>query len=96
MANKYLFSNLLLLASGEGGKTTSLSFAISYVAIEASGTLLEALIATLLSIGGTAKEAAFPMAIKLLIAVGSLFSCADGKQATPLFCASIGAHNVLL
>ena len=59
MANEYLFANLLLLASGEGDEATSPSFAIRYAAIEASSASLEASIATLLPVGGTAKDAFF-------------------------------------
>ena len=45
-ANKYLFANLLLFASGEGDETTSSSFTAAKSGIDASSTLLEALIAT--------------------------------------------------
>ena len=45
-ANKYLFADLLLFESGEGGETTSLSFASTNVGIDASSALQEALIAT--------------------------------------------------
>ena len=51
---------------------------------EASSTSLKALIATLLPVGGTTKEATFPIAIKLMIAIKLLFSCVDGERATPL------------
>ena len=55
----YLFADLLLLTSREGDEATSPSFATANMQIEASSTLLEALIATLLPVGGTAKEAIF-------------------------------------
>ena len=45
MVNKDLFANLLLFASGEGGEGMSSSFKTSYTPIQASSTLLEALIA---------------------------------------------------
>ena len=73
-ANKYLFADLFLFTSGEGDEATSPSFTIRYAAIEASSASLEALIASLLPVCGTAKEATFPTAINLLIAIGSLFS----------------------
>ena len=38
----------------------------------------------------------FFKAIKLLIAIGSLFACTNGERATPPSRASIGAYNVLL
>ena len=78
MANKYLSADLLFFTAREGDEATSPSFAAENAAIEASSALLEALIASLLPACGTAKETTFPMAINLLIAVGSLFSCADG------------------
>ena len=93
MANKYLFAGLLFFTSGEGEETTSPSFTTRYVAIEAFSASLEALIASVLPACGTVKEATFSMAINLLIAVGLLFSCADGERATPPSCASIGTYN---
>ena len=95
-ANKYLFAKLLFFMSGEGEETTSPSFTTCYVAIEGSSALLEVLIASVLSACGTAMEATFPTAINLLIAVGLLFSCADGERTTPPSCASIGAYNTPL
>ena len=77
--NNYLFADLFLFTSREGDETISSSFTIRYAAIEASSALLEALIASLLSTCGPAKEATFPTAIRLLIAVGSLVACADGE-----------------
>ena len=44
MANKYLFANLFLFASGEGDEATSLSFTTSYASIQASSSSLETLI----------------------------------------------------
>ena len=95
-ANKYLFAELLFFMTGEGEETTSPSFTTRYVAIEASSASLEALIASVLPACGTAKEATFPTAINLLIAIGSLFSCADGERATPPSCTSIDAYNTSL
>ena len=69
MANKYLFAEILFFVSGEGEETTSPSFTTRYTTIEASSASLEALIASLLPACGTAKEATFPMAINLLIAI---------------------------
>ena len=96
MANKYLFADLLFFTSGDGDKATSPIFTTRYMAIEASSASLEGLIAVLLPAGGTLKQATFPTAINLLIAVGLLFSCVDGEWATPSSCASIGAYNTLL
>ena len=93
MANKYLSSDILFFIPREGDEATSPSFAAENTAIEASSASLEALIANLLPTCGTAKEATFPTAINLLIAVGSLFSCVDGERATPPSCTSIGAYN---
>ena len=45
-ASNYLFASLLLSTSGEGDEATSPSFASANVGIDASSTLLEALIAT--------------------------------------------------
>ena len=45
MANKYLFPNPLLFMSGEGDEAMSPSFAICYMGIDASSTVLEAFIA---------------------------------------------------
>ena len=73
-----------------------LPLAAENAAIEASNASLEVLIASLLPACGTTKEATFPTAINLLIAVGSLFSCPDGEWATPPSCTSIGAYNTLL
>ena len=42
------------------------------------------------------KEATFPMAIKLLVAIRWFFDCADGKRATPPSCTLIANYNVLL
>ena len=42
------------------------------------------------------KEAIFPTAIKLLIAVGSFVAYEDGERATPPSYVSIGAYNALL
>ena len=92
----YLFANLLFFASREGDEAASPSFATRYTEIEASSAFLEALIATLLPAGGTAKVVTFMMAIKLLIAVESLFSCTDGDWVTKSSCATIGACNELL
>ena len=44
MANKYLFANLLLFASGEGDEATSPSFTTSYEPIQGSIPSLETLI----------------------------------------------------
>ena len=60
--NKHLFANLLLFTIGEGGKATSLSFAVCYITIEASSMLLEVLIASLLPTSGSKKETNFLMA----------------------------------
>ena len=92
----YMFADLLFFTSKEGDEETSPSFATYYAAIEASNALLAVLIATLLPIGGTAKEATFLTAMKLLIAAKSLFSGIDGERATPPSCTSIGAYNALL
>ena len=86
----------MFFTSGEADEATSPSFAIRYMIIEALSASLEALIAGLLLDRGTTKEATFLMAIKLLITIGSLYCCADGKRATPLSCASIDAYNALL
>ena len=85
-ANTCLFTELLFFMSEEGEETTSSYFTTHYVAIEASTASLEALIASLLPACGTAKEAAFPTAINLLIAIGSLFSCVDDERAMPPSC----------
>ena len=45
-ASKYLFADLLLFASKEGDEAMSPSFAVENAGIDASCTLLEALIAT--------------------------------------------------
>ena len=95
-ANKCLFADPLFFTAGEEDEATSPSFAAENAAIEASSASLEALIASLLPACGTAKEATFPTAINLLIAVGSLFSYADGERAKPPSFASIGAYNTLL
>ena len=96
MANKYLFADLLFFMSGEGDDATFPIFTTRYAAIEASSASLEALIAVLLPAGGTPKQAIFPTAINLLIAVELLFSCTDGERATLPSCTSIGAYNTLL
>ena len=93
MANKCLFTNLLVFTSGEGNKATFPSFAIHNALIESSNTSLEALIAGLLPVSGIAKEATFLTAIELLIAIRQLFACADGKRSTSAFCALNGAYN---
>ena len=95
-ANKYLFADLLLFTNGESDEATSPSFGAENSWIDASSALLEALIASLLPACGPAKEAIFPTAIKLLIAIGSFAACEDGERATPPSCASIGAYNALL
>ena len=78
--------------------------------IEASRASSQALISTLRILKGFEGEdfthckliarrwhsEIIPMAIKLLIAVGLLFYCADGELATPSSCTSIGAYNALL
>ena len=89
-ANKYLSADLLFFTAGEGDEATSPSFASKNAVIEASGASLEALIASLLPACGTAKEATFPTAINLLIAVGSLSSYTNGERAKPPSFASIG------
>ena len=96
MANKYLFADLLFFTNGEGDEATSSSFIIRYVAIEASSASLEVLIGSLLPACGTTKEATFPTVINLLIAVGSLFFCANGERETLLSGVLIGAYNTLL
>ena len=96
IANKYLSADLLFFTPGEGDEATSPSFAAENAAIEASSASLEVLITSLFPACGTVKEATFPTAINLLIAVGSLFSCADGERATPPSCTSIGTYNTLL
>ena len=95
-ANNYMFADLLLFMSGEGDKATPPSFTTHYVAIEASSASLEALIASLLPACGPAKETTFTVAIRLLIAVGSLVACTDGEWATTPSCMSMGACNTLL
>ena len=72
MANKYMFADFLIFMSGEGDEAMFPSFTISYVAIKASSTSVEALIASLLPASGTAKEDTFPMAINHMVAVGLL------------------------
>ena len=57
IANKYLFVDLFLFESGEGDEATSPSFVAENKAIDASSMSLEAIIATLLPAGGTAKKA---------------------------------------
>ena len=64
---------IFFFTSGEDDEATSPSFKRHYVAIEASSTSLEELIASLLPASGTRKEAIFPMASNLLIAVESFF-----------------------
>ena len=96
MANKYLFSILLFFTNGEGDEAMPSSFAICYMVIEASNVLLEVLIASLFLASGTEKEATFLMAIKFLIAIGSLSTCANGEHATPPSCTSNGIYNTLL
>ena len=78
MANNYLFANLFLFTSREGDEATSPSFIIRYVAIEAFGASLEALISSLLPACGPRKESTFPTAIRPLFAVRSLVACANG------------------
>ena len=95
MANKCLFADLLLFTTGEGDEATSPFFVAENAEIEASNASLEALIASLLPPCDTAKEATFPTAINLLIAVGSLFSFPDSERATPPSCASIGCSVYL-
>ena len=95
-ANKYLFADLLFFTRGEGDDATLPNFTTRYVAIEASSASLEALIAVLLPADGTSKQAIFPTAINLLIAVELLFPCADGERARPPSCASICTYNTLL
>ena len=46
MANKPLFANLLLFASGEGDEATSPSFTTNHASIQASSASQETLIAT--------------------------------------------------
>ena len=75
-------SFILYNQRGKGGKIPL--FCHTLRGNEASSASLEALIATLLPASGTAKEVTFLTAIKLLIAVRSLFSCADGERATPI------------
>ena len=96
MANKCLFADLLFFTTKEGDEAASPSIAAENVAIEASSTSLEALITSLLPGCGNEKEAIFPTAINLLIAVGSLFFCTDGERATTPSCTSIGTYNTLL
>ena len=79
--------------SGEGDRTSTPPIPIANTAMSTSSASLEALIA---SLGGTAKEATFPMVTKLLIAVGSFFACTDDEWATAPSFASIGAYNALL
>ena len=95
-ANKCLSADLLFFIAGEGDEATSPSFVAENAAIEASSTLLEALIAILLPACGTPKEATFLTAINLLIAVGLLFSCTGGERATSPSYPSIGTSNTLL
>ena len=95
-ANNYLFADLFLFTSGEGDEVTSPSFTTRYAAIEASSASLEALIVSLLLACGPTKEATFPMAIRLLIAGGSLVACTDSEWATTPSCMSMGACNALL
>lgn len=57
---------------------------------------LEAVIMILLPATGIVKESTFPMAIKSLIVVRSLFPSADVERATPPSFVSIGGCNTLL
>ena len=66
--------------SGEGDEAMSPFFATANAPIEASNASLESLIACLFPAGGIVKEATLPTAIKLLIAVRTLFSCANGER----------------
>ena len=92
----YSFANLLFFTSIEGAEAMLPSFATRYVAIKAFSLLLEALIATLLPAGDTAKEAIILIAIKLLIIFRFFFSGANGEQSTPPSCTSIDAYNAFL
>ena len=95
-ADNYLFADLFLFLSGEGDEATSPSFTTRYATIEASSALLKALIASLLPASDLVKEATFPMAIRLLIAVRLLVACADGEWAPAPSCVLMGACNALL
>ena len=96
IANKDLLAGLLFFVNGEGNKPTSPSFAICNVAIEACSTSLEVLNASLWPTDGIVKDAAFPIAIRLLIDIKSFFACANGKQVMLPSCMLIGAYNALL
>ena len=72
MANDYLFTNLFFFMSGEGDRALSPPFPTTNAVMSASSALLETFIASSLPTSGTAKEAIFPMGIKLLIAIRSL------------------------
>ena len=74
----------------------SSSFAIHYAVIDASSATLEVLIARLLPTNGIAKEATFPIVIKLLIAIGFLFACTDGEWAMLPSCTSNSTCDALL
>ena len=93
---QHLFADISLFTSGQDDEATAPSFSICYARIEASIALLEALIASLLPAGGTAKEVTFPTAIKLLIAVGWFFAWANGERETLPSFTLIGAYNTLL
>ena len=73
-ANKYLYASILLFVNGEGDEATSPSFKTRCARIHAFSALLEVLIASLLPASGTTKEATFPTAIKLWIAIRPLFA----------------------
>ena len=89
-------SNFSFFASQQGDGESSPLFPTANAVMNASDALMEALIANLLLTGGTAKEATFLMAIRLLIAVRSFFDCADGEWSTTPSCTLIGAYNALL
>ena len=91
----YLFANISLFISREADEATLPSFATGHATIKTSNALLEVLIASLLLVVGSAREATLPMAIKLLIAVKSLFLYFDGEQTTMPICTSIGFYNAL-
>lgn len=96
MANKYLFASLASFGSVEGDRATSPRFSIANVVMSASRASLEALIASLLPIGGTAKEVTSPTTIKLLIAVRTFFVSANGERETSPSFTFIGTYTALL
>ena len=99
MANKGLFANRLLFASGEGEEAASSSFKTSSAPIQASRTSLETLIATWY-VQWDANRSTLTIANKCQFANRLLFVSGEGDEvASPSFTTSyapIEASSALL